>query len=53
VQDFASRRLFTDILASEEEHVDWLERQFDLIARMGIENYIQSQSDPNAKPEVG
>jgi bacterioferritin len=53
VHDFASRRLFTDILASEEEHVDWLERQFDLIARMGIENYIQSQSDPNAKPEVG
>ena len=53
VQDFVSRRLFTDILASEEEHVDWLGRQFDLIARMGIENYIQSQSDPNAKPEVG
>ncbi len=53
VHDFVSRRLFTEILASEEEHVDWLERQMDLIARMGIENYIQSQSDPNAKPEVG
>ncbi len=53
VQDFISRRLFTDILESEEEHVDWLDRQFDLIKLMGIANYIQSQSDPNAKPEVG
>lgn len=53
VGDYISRRLFADILESEEEHVDWLERQHDLIARMGIQNYIQSQSDPNAKPEVG
>lgn len=51
--DYISRRLFADILESEEEHVDWLERQHDLIERMGIQNYIQSQSDPNAKPEVG
>jgi bacterioferritin len=53
VSDFISRRLFTDILESEEEHVDWLERQMDLIKLMGLQNYIQSQSDPNAKPEVG
>jgi bacterioferritin len=53
VKDYVSRQLFADILASEEEHVDWLERQFDLIDRMGIQNYIQSQSDPNSKPEVG
>lgn len=53
VGDYVSRRLFTDILESEEEHVDWLERQFDLIKLMGIHNYVQSQSDPNAKPEVG
>jgi bacterioferritin len=53
VKDYVSRQLFADILASEEEHVDWLERQFDLIERMGIQNYVQSQSDPNAKPEVG
>lgn len=53
VQDFVSRQLFTDILASEEEHVDWIERQFDLIARMGLSNYIQSQSDPLHKPQVG
>jgi bacterioferritin len=53
VKDYVSRQLFADILASEEEHVDWLERQFDLIERMGIQNYVQSQSEPNAKPEVG
>jgi bacterioferritin len=47
VQDYVSRDLFADILASEEEHVDTLERQFDMIERMGLENYIQL----NAKPE--
>ena len=53
VGDYVSRRLFTDILQNEEEHVDFLDRQFDLIRLMGIQNYIQSQSDPLAKPEVG
>ena len=53
VQDYVSRRLLTDILESEEEHVDWLERQLDLVKLMGVHNYIQSQSEPNAKPEVG
>ena len=47
VQDYVSRDLFADILASEEEHVDTLERQFDMVERMGLENYIQL----NAKPE--
>ncbi|HMO75129.1 MAG TPA: bacterioferritin [Sphingopyxis sp.] len=46
VRDYVSRDLFTDILESEEHHVDELEKQFDLIARMGIENYIQLQSKP-------
>ena len=44
--DFVSRQLFESILASEEEHIDWLEAQFDLIERMGIENYVQLQSAP-------
>jgi bacterioferritin len=44
VRDFVSRDLFAEILASEEEHVDELEKQFDLIRQMGIENYIQLQS---------
>jgi bacterioferritin len=41
VRDYVSRDLFRRILDSEEEHVDTLERQFDMIARMGLENYIQ------------
>jgi bacterioferritin len=46
VRDYVSRDLLTDILDNEEEHVDMLEKQFDMIARMGLENYIQLQSKP-------
>jgi len=43
--DFVSRELFEHILQSEEEHIDWLETQLDLINRVGLENYTQSQMD--------
>ena len=43
VKDFVSRDLFDQILQSEEEHVDWLETQLQLIGKVGIENYLQSQ----------
>jgi bacterioferritin len=46
VRDYGSRDLFAEILRNEEEHVDTLERQFEMIARMGIENYVQLQSKP-------
>ncbi len=46
VGDYVSRHLFREILSSEEEHVDFLETQFDMIERMGIENYVQLQSKP-------
>jgi bacterioferritin len=41
--DYVSRDLFRRILDSEEEHIDWLEIQLELIDRIGIENYQQSQ----------
>ncbi len=47
VKDFVSRELFTDILESEEEHIDWLQTQLRLIEQMGIENFVQLQAKPN------
>ena len=45
VRDFTSRDLFAKILSNEEDHVDHLEQQFEMIAAMGIQNYIQLQSE--------
>ena len=39
--DYGSRELFTKILVSEEEHIDWLETQLDLIGKVGVERYTQ------------
>ena len=47
VKDFVSRELFTHILESEEEHIDWLQTQMRLIEQMGMENYVQLQTKPN------
>ena len=44
VRDYISREIFERILESEEEHVDFIEKQLDLIKLMGIENYIQLNS---------
>jgi bacterioferritin len=48
VKDFISRELFTHILESEEEHIDWLSTQLRLIEQMGIQNFVQLQTKPNA-----
>lgn len=45
LKDYVSRDLFAEVLKNEEEHVDFLETQFDLIRQMGIQNYIQLQSE--------
>jgi bacterioferritin len=44
VQDYVSRELFDDILGSEEEHVDWLETQLGVIDKVGMQNFLQSQT---------
>ena len=43
VGDYVSRELLEDILESEEEHIDFLETQLELVDRVGLQNYCQSQ----------
>jgi bacterioferritin len=49
VRDFVTRDLFSQILEGEEEHVDFLETQLELIEKIGVENYIQLQSQTASK----
>jgi bacterioferritin len=53
VRDFVSRDLLLHILDSEEEHVDFLERQFDLIKQIGIERYILLNAASAPEQEAG
>ena len=46
VRDYVSRDLFAAILKNEEEHIDVLETQFEMIGRMGLQNYVQLNSEP-------
>jgi bacterioferritin len=47
IKDYVSRELFTDILESEEEHIDWLQTQLRLLGQMGLPNFVQFQSKPD------
>ena len=40
IGDYVSRKLFADILDSEEEHIDWIETQLSLVERLGEQNYL-------------
>lgn len=53
VRDFVSRDLLLYILESEEEHIDFLDRQFDLINKIGIERYIMLNAAPATEQDAG
>jgi bacterioferritin len=43
VRDYVSRELFESNLSDTEEHIDYLETQQELVAKVGEQNYLQSQ----------
>ena len=44
VGDYISREILEGILKSEEEHIDWLETQLELMQKVGVQNWLQTQS---------
>jgi bacterioferritin len=43
VRDYVSRDMFREILAADEGHIEWLETQLELIDKIGLPNYLESQ----------
>lgn len=43
MKDNGTRELLEKILVAEEEHIDWIETQLNLVAELGVQNYLSQK----------